>query len=493
MTNNEAVAGKVVGIAPLVLLARGAGFLLIVVIARLFGATAIADSFFIAFSITVVLQFVITTGLGTVATPIMAELSVEQPHKLAGYASSIALFTALSAAFVALSIAMGLEPILSRLSLLEPGARDLAAWYAITLVPYAGLGAMCAVFKSTTEIRGRFHWAAIAPLARTGTAIVTLTLGFQVLGHLVLPLCFIVGAFMEVLLYLFVLTRAGCQPTLRLQHDALTARTLRGATPILIGQSLTAMIPLVDRLFAGSLDVGSVSALDYADRIRWIPQQFVEFTLVPVAFASWSHGIARGQKAAYSAQLLTSLRWVSTLAPPALMGLYIGRYAVIGLLFEHGEFGPADTIRCGDALGGYLPGLTFVMMGSLAIRAHIIEGNLRWLMVMGAAGLGLKTGLNWSLLSLGVGGLTLASSLTWFVIPSAHLWRLRHTLIEGNDLKPWISSLGLAVLCASFAGGWAQLIGCPERWNSPEVLPGLILWGVAQTLGIALVRRGGTS
>ena len=432
--SSRTIARSVLQIAPLVLLSRGAGFLLIAIIAYLFGAQTGTDAFFLAFAIAVVLQFIVASGVATVATPVMASLNREAPHQLADHCSSLSIVTAVLAAGVAFVAYLGLDPILTRFELLPPDVRPVAHWYALCMVPYVGLSTANAVFKAATEIHGRFTWAAFAPFARTATAIVIVLLGQEALSTRVLPLAYVIGAVCELILYVGMLSHLDSPVRLRVRLNPAVRQTLRKAAPVLIGQSLLALIPLVDRLFASSLDPGAVSTLDYADRVRWVPQQFVEFTLIPVAFATWSHGVARGDHQAYATQLRSASRWVIALAPPALLGLYLQRYLLIRLLFERGAFTSADSAMCADVLSGYLIGLTFAMLGGLAVRAHIIEGRLLWVMAMGGLSLLVKIGANVALIGLGLMGLSLASSVVWLLVRSAHLWRLRVTL-KGHPIR----------------------------------------------------------
>ena len=124
--NSQAIAQKVLQIAPLVLLARGAGFALIALIAWLFGAQAATDAFFITFAVAVVLQFIVASGVASVATPVMATLKTKGPEQLSDLCSSVALVASLLAATTAFLAYLGLEPLLERLQLLPALAAALA-------------------------------------------------------------------------------------------------------------------------------------------------------------------------------------------------------------------------------------------------------------------------------------------------------------------------------------------------------------------------------
>ena len=138
-----------------------------------------------------------------------------------------------------------------------------------------------------------------------------------------------------------------------------------------------ALNPLVDKAFAATLPMGSVATLEYADRARVIPQTLLESTLVMVAFASWSVLHAEGEQQQVRAQVGRALRWVLALGAPVVAGMFIGRQVLVALLFQRGAFTAADATAAASVLAWYLPGVLPTLLGILAVKAHVVDRNLR--------------------------------------------------------------------------------------------------------------------
>src|SRR5256885_15313932 len=69
-----------------------------------------------------------------------------------------------------------------------------------------------------------------------------------------------------------------------------------------------------------------------------------------------SRHVARGDQAALRRTLAESLGLVGLLCLPAAAGLALFAVPVIGLIYEHGRFTPADTTAAAQALAAYTAG-----------------------------------------------------------------------------------------------------------------------------------------
>ena len=128
------------------------------------------------------------------------------------------------------------------------------------------------------------------------------------------------------------------------------------------------------------------------------------------------------------------------------------------------------------------------MIGGLAVRAHIIEGRLMWVMKMGGLSLALKVIANAALVSFGLFGLSLASSIMWLIIPSAHLWRLRDTLSQATTRGAWLPLVLLATCCLFIGIGWERFVSPPSSLTDPNTVLCLSMWLLLQGLGLSLLR-----
>ena len=243
----------------------------------------------------------------------------------------------------------------------------------------------------------------------------------------------------------------------------------RDLLPILGGEALVTLNLVIDKAFAAMLDTGSVATLEYADRARVIPQTLLESTLLMVAYASWSNLRAENRIEEARAAVDQSMRWVIALSAPVLAGLFIGRHVLIEMLFEHGEFTPEDTQITSDVLAWYLPGVLTNLVGILAVRAHVVEHNLRLILTMGALCMVSNATLNALLVGpMGLNGLALATTLNMVLVPGIYVWALRGVLPWPR--RRWLEALGIAAASIIIAVVVERVFGTPKSIASP------VLW-----------------
>ncbi|MEC8423919.1 MAG: lipid II flippase MurJ, partial [Myxococcota bacterium] len=260
------------------------------------------------------------------------------------------------------------------------------------------------------------------------------------------------------------------RPDLRL--DPAVRQVGRDLAPILGGEVLVALNLVVDKAFAGTLESGSVATLEYADRARVIPQTLLESTLVMVAYATWSNLRASGRLHEARRAVDQALRWTLALSVAPVAGMFIGRFVLVSLLYERGAFTPADTAATAGVLAWYLPGVVPNLLGILAVRAHVVERNLRLVFALGAASLLANAAFNAVLIQpMGLEGLALATTLNMVLVPGVYLAFLRRHL--DSRAREWAVVLGVAAAAASIALFVELGPGAPTSLRDP------VLWSSA--------------
>lgn len=475
------VGRLVLTLAPIAVLARGVAFLVPVAIAHLFGVSPVTDAFFYALAFPSFVMVIVANGFGTVATPAIARVQADAPGELPAFVGGTAIASALAATVVGLVALLALAPLLPAITSFAPSERVLTRQFVGELLPFMALVGAGVILRAACEVRGRFVPAALSPMFRGGTILAVLIALHGRLGPHALPAALVAGQLVEVAWYLAVLRHSGLVPRLVFALDPRLRAVLVDVWPILGGEVLVALNLVVDKGFAGLLAADSVSLLEYADRTRFIPQTFVESTLLAVAFATWSNQVAAGDRAGYARQLEQSLRWIAGWTAPPLAGLYIGRHLLVELLYVRGEFTPADAAASAEAFGWYVPGLWSMLLGALAMRAHVVEGRLKLVFALGIASVAANITLDALLLRpMGIDGLALASSLVWIVVPAGYLLALAPTLRPVARLDRWVAPIAIAAASAGVAVaveiGW----GPPREWLDAR------LWVAATTCVILL-------
>lgn len=447
---------------PVAIASRGAAFLVPVAVAAWFGVSAEIDAWFWALAFPTFALVLAGTSLGTAATPAMAEVKSQAPGRLPAFVGGLLVWSALGALALGVLLCLLAPAYLRRFSEFTPETQALAAQFLWELVPFAVLTTASTVLRVGCEVHGRFFGVATTPIIRASAVLALTWALLPTLGTHALAAGLVFGEAVQFGWWLWLLGRAGVWPRPTVVLDPTVRQVGRDLAPILGGEVLVALNIVVDIAFAGTLpEEGSVSTLEFADRARVIPQTLLHSTLAMVAFAAWSNLRAEGRIAAARAAIDESLRWTLALSAPVLAGMFIGRYVLIGILFERGAFTAADTARTAAVLGYYLPGILPNLLGILAVRAHIVERNLTLIFWLGVTSMTLNAVLNALLIGpMGLDGLALATTLNMLVIPGAYILALRPAV--RFDGKGWLRA-GLLAAAAVGVAVFVELVPGPPR------------------------------
>lgn len=480
--NTSRVGRTAMALLPVTLLARGAGLVVPVLLARWYGVSDDTDAFWFVMGAGAWLVTLGGVGVGTVLVPMFAELDRHRPDRLAPVLGAAVRWT------VGFGLAVGLGTRLVLPEVVAAGDPDLhgargsrVADLALALVPYLTTLGPTAVLRAALEAKGGLGRSAVSPLWR---AIATLVVAGALRGEGArwLPLAWLAGGVVEGGWLLLGLQRSGVRVGAALQAPELAAAA-RAALPVLIGEGLVAANGWVARGAAAFAAPGTTTVLEYADRARLVPQALLEGTLLVAAFTAWSHARASGETAARRAQVVQSLGWVAVGAAPLLGAAWTARRLVAELLYGGGAFEPALVDRVAAAVGAYLPAVYASLLGTLTARALVVEGRTAALLPLGTLSFAAHALAAWALAGWDATGLALASSIASTAACAAGLLTLGPALRAARDLVP-------AALALAGSVALAALLPTPRRWTDPAVL-GLGAWPLAGALALAWLRRRG--
>ena len=226
-----------------------------------------------------------------------------------------------------------------------------------------------------------------------------------------------VGAAVQVLAMAWLLNRAGELPWPRLgfSTDAWRSHS-RGAFLLLAGQSLFALVPLVDSLFAARLGEGEVAAISYVNRLVLGLVGLAGVALQRAGLPLLSQLSARSPEAA----IRTALRWTALAAlGGTAMGLAVALLAdpLVSLLFGHGQFSVADAKHVAALLRWGMLQVPFYLASLTLATALAGMRERRTLAFFTSCGLVAKVAVSATLVpTFGVAGLLLAAALMYGIM-----------------------------------------------------------------------------
>jgi putative peptidoglycan lipid II flippase len=365
------------------LASRVTGLVRELLMASMFGASALTDAFNVAFRIPNLFRRLFAEGAFSQAfVPVLAASRAQHGDQATREViDSVA--TALAWSVLALSVlGVLVSPWLvwAMASGLQQDTRGYGAAVNMTrwMFPYIAFMSMVALSAGILNTWKRFAVPAATPVLLNVSVIGAtwwLAPWFDRQGIeaiYALPVGVMAGGVLQLALQIPALARLGLLPRLGVRPSSVkkawtnpaTLNILRLMGPALLGVGVAQISLLINTQIASHLATGSVSWLTYADRLMEFPTAILGVALGVVLMPQLAAAKANGDDDRYAAMLDWGLRLVLLLALPCAAALLVFSQPLVSVLYHYGAFTDRDVQQTTLALTGYGVGL----LGLVAIK-----------------------------------------------------------------------------------------------------------------------------
>lgn len=372
-------------ISSMTLLSRVLGFARDAIIARVFGAGAATDAFFVAFKLPNLLRRLFAEGAFSQAfVPVLAEYKNRRGEDATRLLIS-RVATVLAVALVAVTaLGVAAAPLIVLVS--APGFTASPDKFQLTVdltrivFPYILFISLVSLAAGILNTFSRFMLPAFTPVLLNVSLILAASVAAPWFDPPVLALAW--GAFLGGILQLAIqipaLRRMNLLPGWDwTPRDEGVRRILRLMGPAALGVSVAQISLLINTLFASFLATGSVSWLYYADRLMEFPSGMLGVALGTLLLPSLAKHHADNDPAAYSRLLDWGLRMSLLLAAPAAVGLGVLAVPLVATLFKYGAFSDLDLEMTHQALVAYSVGLVGIILVKVLAPGFYARQNIR--------------------------------------------------------------------------------------------------------------------
>ena len=371
-------------ISSMTFISRVLGYVRDAIIARVFGAGAATDAFFVAFRLPNLLRRMFAEGAFSQAfVPILSEYKNRQtPQETRELVDCVA--SVLSVALIAVTaLGIALAPVIVYIS--APGFAADPAKFELTVAllrltfPYLFFISMVALAAGVLNTHDRFAVPAFTPVMLNVSFIVGAAFLAPYFDPPVMVLGWAVfaGGVLQLALQVPFLAKIGLLPRwkLNLSHPGVK-RVLKLMLPALFGVSISQISLVINTIFASFLVTGSVSWLYYADRLMEFPAGMLGVALGTILLPSLSRYHSDANPAGYSKLLDWGLRLTFVLALPAAAALAVLAMPLIASLFHYGRFDANDAWMTRQALVAYSVGLIGMILVKILAPGFYARQNV---------------------------------------------------------------------------------------------------------------------
>jgi putative peptidoglycan lipid II flippase len=405
------------------ILGQAPTFFVPLAVARVLGATADTDAFFLAFALITFALNAMSGATQNALVPLLVYVTGSRSRLLLAHVQTLTVAVAIAAT-----------------ALLTVGARFIApasAIFVVQLLPFAVPAALASVWTGALYAQRQYVVAALTPAVRTAGVLVVLWAVGGGWGAAAL----VWGYCAAEVVRLIVLGATLRPPALTWSADAEARRDFAGFIRTggaqAAGSALIGLIPVVDRIAASNLPLGSVSLLDYAERMCQVPIGLLMSGFLVVSLAQWSHEAARGDSIALLRhKTRASSLFICAVSIVPIVLLILARHRLTAILFGGAHLSPADVRVLADTLGAYLLGVPVLLAGLIYARAFLVLRRSDWLLKVSIGQLGAKIALNaWLAPTLGLPGIAMATASVYALGSIALVCRLHvgDSLVRTDD------------------------------------------------------------
>ena len=426
----------------LTLVSRITGLVRELLMASVFGVSAMTDAFNVAFRIPNLFRRVLGEGAFSQAfVPVLAATRAEDgddgAKALIDHVGTLLAWTlvllciagVLGAPWMVWAMASGMKQ--------SPQGFDAAVTMTRWMFPYIGFMSLVALAGGILNTWKKFAVPAASPVLLNIALILSITLGAPVFArHGIEPIYaqaagVMLGGLLQLGIQVPALLRLGLLPRIGVRWSAIraawadptTRKVARLMLPALLGVSVAQVSLLINTQIASHLATGSVSWITYADRLMELPTALLGVALGVVLMPQLASARAKQDDERYSAMLDWGLRLVVVLSVPCMVALLVFAKPLVAVLYHYGAFADRDVQQTTLALAGYGVGIVGIVAIKVLAPGYFAKHDMRTPMLIAVAVLVFTQMMNLVLvpylqhaaltLSIGVGAVINA---TWLLV-----------------------------------------------------------------------------
>ncbi len=432
----HAMVHGVMTVAGLTLLAKAVSFFKDADVARRFGISDGLDAFGLAFGVHAFASGMLGGGIPSTFLPAYARLQHEhgplRAERLALQSAVSHGFTLLIAGVAIYVCGPGLVEFLGH-GFPEP-KQALALGLMRGLLPFLFCYGMTMHLSMWLRGNKRFAWAAATPVLTPAAILVAMAMAGRGVSVGTLVWGTNMGGLLHLLALVLVLARllprepgwlAGCGRVVEPGNREVVIHAL----PSVISGLVLGGAPIVDQAMAARLASGSVSVLNYSDKVCGIVLALTASAVAEALVPFFAEVVARRNWPALKRQLVHTIGLILVVALPMVALLCWQAPLIVRLLFQRASFGADDTQRVAEVLRCACLQIPFYIASLLMSRVVIaLQGS--WF-TLATAVISLTGNIVFNLILMrwyGVAGIALSTALVYALSTLMLTLYLRHAI-----------------------------------------------------------------
>lgn len=405
---------KMILVASLTIFAKLVAITRQVVLTYCFGASTTTDAYILSQTIPNTLFLLVSSAIGVSFMPIFNQICNEKNDNEAEFfttrmvnsvliiASVIVVVTMLFSRKIIFVFASGFDNETARLA---------ANYLRLSIFSIYFIG-MCGIFSAYLKIKGDYFSPSIIGIVLSIVEIVSCVLAYY-FNDIILAIGITAASMAQFLVVFVAAIRKGYRRHRKIGiWDEYIKRAILMSFPIMLGLGVDEINVIVDKTIASGFQMGSISALNYANTLVSIVHNVISVSINTVLFTEVSRLAAEDNRKEIALRIHESLHNALLLLIPSTVGLIIFAQPIIQIMYERGNFTHESTLLTAGAMAFYA--LYIIPNGVRLISQSFFYayGKTKFCMYVGFIAVAVNTTLNLYLSRImGINGLALATSV----------------------------------------------------------------------------------
>ncbi len=472
------------------------------VLAYWFGASDSMDAFLVAFRVPNLVRDLFAEGAMSAAlvptfSRTLALEGRQRAWQLGNNIMTALIVTTTTLVVAAIVFAPALVHLLAGDFASVPGKFELTVTLTRVMAPFLVLVAVAAACMGMLNSLNIFFVPALAPAMFNvasivvGIGLVPVAISVGIEPILAMAYGTLIGGVGQVALQWPPLRREGFRFQARLDlADPGLRRVLTLMGPGMVGLAATQLNVFVNTVVATGEGTGAVSWLTYAFRVMYLPIGLFGVSIATATTPAMSRLAATNDLPGMRHTLASAIALMLTLNVPATLGLIVLATPIVRLLFERGNFTPADTMATAAAVQLYAVGLVGYSVVKIVSPTFYALGRSRTPAAVGVAAVLLNATLSVTTAPLfGYKGLALSASIASLFNAGMLAWLARRSL-RGLELRHVAATFTKTSIAAGAMAGaaWAAMAGLDVVLPGPSLAAQVLR--LAGAIGLAVATLG---
>lgn len=442
-------------------LAKVLGFARELVLASSYGANMYSDAYITASNIPIIIFTIIGGTLNTVLIPMYFEISREKSESIAlKYINNIFNLVIMSCIIISVLGVIFTENLVKVFAMGFEG-ESLKLTVSFTRIIIAGIVATALSYVMTAylQIKNNFTIPGLISIPKNIIIIVSIILSIKYNPYIMIWGT-LIGMSTEFLFQLPYAIKQGYryEPYINIK-DKYIKKTMLLICPVLIGVSVNQVNTMVDRTLASTLAEGSVSALNYANKLNTFVIGLFILSVSAVMYPTLSKlsihkNSPKEDIIKFTDTIVSSINSMVLLVMPISIGAIVLSTPIVRILFERGEFDSRATSMTAIALIMYSIGMVGYGISDLLTKIFYSVHDTKTPMITGVISVVFNIALNLILIKyLKIAGLALSTSMSLIINSIILFYLLRKKIgdfsqdkILKTGAKSMISSIIMGII-----------------------------------------------